>query len=325
MNSLLESSTATPKLSPGPKAMPRGRVTELQRQRMLTAVVEVVNEVGYPGLTVAHVISLARVSRKTFYDIFDDREDCFLEAFEQAVAQAQLIAAEAREVGTGWREGLRCVLARLLTFAEEEPAIAKLCVVETLAAGQRVLARRSAILCELALLIDEGRLLTSREPPSVTAEGIVGGILAVLHTRLLDDEREPMTELLGPMMSMIVLPYLGPRAANRELARPAAEEPGERREASSMRGRDPLADLKIRLTYRTVRVLMVVGEHPGASNREVADSSGIVDQGQISKLLRRLERLGLLENRGFGQQQGTTNAWHLSERGLQVERATRPR
>jgi hypothetical protein len=70
---------------------------------------------------------------------------------------------------------------------------------------------------------------------------------------------------------------------------------------------------------------MVVAEQPGASNREVADSSGIVDQGQISKLLGRLEGLGLLENRGLGQAKGLANAWHLSERGTQVERATRPR
>jgi DNA-binding MarR family transcriptional regulator len=81
----------------------------------------------------------------------------------------------------------------------------------------------------------------------------------------------------------------------------------------------------MRLTYRTVRVLMVIAEHPGASNREIAEGSGIVDQGQISKLLNRLARLNLVENLGEGQEKGAANAWHLTARGAQVERATRPR
>jgi AcrR family transcriptional regulator len=325
MKSRHGSRAETPKLPPGRKVLPRSRVTELQRQRILSAVAEVVDEVGYLRMTVAQVIARARVSRKTFYDVFDDREDCFLAAFEQAAGQARLVAVEAFEHGVGWREGLRGALARLLTFVDEEPELARLCVVEALAAGPRAAVRRGELLGEIAHFIDRGRLLTSREPPEVTAEGVVGGILAVLHGRLLDESRGPTSELLGPMMGMIVLPYLGARAAKRELARPAAEPGRRQREASPRRGGDPLAGLKIRLTYRTVRVLMVVAEQPGASNREVADSSGIVDQGQISKLLGRLEGLGLLENRGLGQAKGAANAWHLSERGAQIERATRPR
>lgn len=81
----------------------------------------------------------------------------------------------------------------------------------------------------------------------------------------------------------------------------------------------------MRLTYRTVRVLMVISERPGASNREIAERSGISDQGQISKLLGRLARLELVENRGDGQEKGAANAWHLTARGQAVERATRPR
>ena len=81
----------------------------------------------------------------------------------------------------------------------------------------------------------------------------------------------------------------------------------------------------MRLTYRTVRVLTFVGEHPGASNREVAEGAGIADQGQISKLLTRLERLRLVRNLGEGQIKGAANEWYLTDRGGQVERATRPR
>jgi AcrR family transcriptional regulator/DNA-binding MarR family transcriptional regulator len=319
---------ATPRLRPGPNGLPRGQVTEIQRSRMLAAAVDAVEEVGYARMTVAQVISRARVSRKTFYDVFADREDCFLAAFEQAISQATLIAREAYEREGGvWREGVRAALGRLLVFMDEEPGLAKLCVVEALAAGDKVLERRAELLDKLAAVVDEGRYLTnsSREPPAVTAEGIVGGVFAVIHTRVLDDSDEPLTDLLGPLMSMIVLPYLGARAATRELGRPAVEVARERQVRPRSRSRDPLEGLNMRLTYRTVRVLMVIAEHPGASNREIAEGSGIIDQGQISKLLNRLARLNLVENHGEGQEKGAANAWHLTARGAQVERATRPR
>jgi DNA-binding MarR family transcriptional regulator len=152
----------------------------------------------------------------------------------------------------------------------------------------------------------------------------VGAVFAVIHTRLLEGGREPLTDLLGPLMSMIVLPYLGARAASRELSRPALELRRDSHVPSRARNQDPLQGLNMRLTYRTVRVLMVIGEHPGASNREIAEGSGIIDQGQISKLLTRLARLNLVENVGEGQEKGAANAWHLTTRGAQVERATRP-
>jgi AcrR family transcriptional regulator len=294
---------------------------------MLAAAVDAVQDVGYARMTVAHVIGRARVSRKTFYDVFADCEDCFLAAFEQTLSQARLIAQEAYERESGWRNGIRAALARVLMFMDEEPGLAKLCVVEALAAGERVLDRRAQALDELAQVIDQGRLSANatREPPEVTAEGIVGGIFAVLHTRLLEEGGQPLTDLLGSLMSMIVLPYLGATAAGREMSRPALEVPRGKRSRGPARSRDPLEGLNMRLTYRTVRVLMVIAEYPGASNREIAEGSGIVDEGQISKLLTRLAGLNLVENRGEGQEKGTANAWQLTARGTQVERATRPR
>jgi AcrR family transcriptional regulator len=327
MASIDKAHMAAPRLRPGPGGLPRGQVTEIQRSRMIMAAVQAVEEVGYARMTVAQVIGRAKVSRKTFYDVFADREDCFRAAFDQAIAQARALAVEAYEQESGWREGIRASLARLLRLMDDEPGLAKLCVVEALGAGERVLESRAQVLDELAMVIDRGRSVGSAasEPPDVTAEGIVGAVFAVLHTRLLEGGKKPLTSLLGPLMSMIVLPYLGARAASKELARPAprARRMTSRQAASG--SRDPLAGLDMRLTYRTVRVLVVIGSRPGASNREIAEGSGIADQGQISKLLTRLQRLNLVENRGEGQPRGATNAWHLTARGAEVERAARPR
>src|SRR4029077_4855155 len=130
---------------------------------------------------------------------------------------------------------------------------------------------------------------------------------------------EPLTGLLGELMSAIVLPYLGASSAQKELRRAA---PPLKKIKKSLRG-DPLEGLDMRITYRTVRVLIVIGSGPGASNREIAAEAGISDQGQVSKLLTRLESLGLVRNDGVGHAKGAPNAWVLTPRGLDVERAIR--
>jgi AcrR family transcriptional regulator len=303
----------------------RGQVTEIQRGRVISATVEAVEELGYARLTVAQIIRRARVSRKTFYDLFTDREDCFLAAFEQALREARLVVGESFARESAWRDAIRSALARLLSFMEDEPGLARLCVVEAPAAGARVLARRAEVLTELAKLIDLGRSVASpgREPHALAAEGVVGAVSTVLHTRLLGTSREPLGGLLGSLMSIIVLPYLGGGAARRELQRPApsravAALPPARRS-------DPLEGLNMRLTYRTVRVLMFIAEHPGASNRQIAAGAEVEDQGQMSKLLSRLARLDLVRNVGEGYKLGMANAWQLTERGARLERAARPR
>ena len=81
----------------------------------------------------------------------------------------------------------------------------------------------------------------------------------------------------------------------------------------------------MRLTYRTGRVLQAIARYPGASNREVSERAGIVDQGQISKLLSRLETAGVIANQGEGTSRGAPNAWRLTEHGEHVERGVEER
>src|ERR1041385_2735390 len=149
---------ASSRLRSRPGGIPRGRVTEIQRSRMLAAALEAVEEGGYGRMTVAQVISRAKVSRKTFYDVFADREDCFLAALEQSVSQMGKLVRESYERESNWRDGIRAGLAELLVFLDEEPALARLCLVEALGAGPRVLERRAAVLEDLAEVVDRGRV-----------------------------------------------------------------------------------------------------------------------------------------------------------------------
>jgi AcrR family transcriptional regulator/DNA-binding MarR family transcriptional regulator len=303
----------------------RDQVDEIQRARVLSAMVDVVAEHGVGGATVAHVVGRAGVSRRTFYELFADREECFLAAFDQAVHRAAGVVVPAFAGEGRWRERVRAGLVALLGFLDEEPKLGALCVVHALGAGPVALERRARVVQALVSAVDEGRDATGkslRAPGPLAAEGVVGAVLAVLHARLALHTREPLSALAGPLMSVIVLPYLGPAVAERELRRPV---PKTSRRRSARVHEDPLRDLDMRLTYRTVRVLMAIAEHPDASNRLVGDVAGIADQGQTSKLLARLEQLGLIQRRNRATIRGEPNAWQLTTKGQELQRTINTR
>jgi len=325
-------------------------MTEIQCARMLAAMVEVCAERGVANVAVAHIVARSGVSRRTFYEQFGDREACFLAAFDQAIERISARVIPAFEAETRWRDRVRAGLTALLGFLEEEPGVGRLCIVETLGGGDRALVRRAGILSILIDTIDEGHTETKKrssggDPPPLTAEGTVGAVLSVIHARLLErsvhhpanssrasggaigrstprvkmsSSSSSLTELLNPLMGMIVLPYLGQVAAQRELARPVARH---RTKPDPVARLDPLLDLDMRLTYRTVRVLMATAATPGASNRQIAQTAGVGDQGQISKLLSRLAHLGLIQNTGPGHGHGEPNAWTLTPKGHEIQQA----
>jgi len=318
---------------------PRARVAEMQRSRLLAAAVCAVEELGYSRATVAHITRRARVSRRTFYELFANREDCLAAVLESVAVSVRAEIAEANLEGLSWRERVRGGLWVILSFFDREPGLARVCVVQSLRGSQGVLERREEILGELARVVDEGRLESARggECPPVTAEGLAGAAFSIVYARLLRGDSEPLTGLLGELMGMIVLPYLGPAAARREQACPfpqpsRPETPGRpvprsgfyRLDgASGPASLDPLEGIPMRLTYRTVRVLEVIAERPGVSNRVVAELAGVSDQGQISKLLARLERLGLIANTGEEHAKGEPNAWKLTATGGRVAQRLR--
>jgi AcrR family transcriptional regulator/DNA-binding MarR family transcriptional regulator len=312
-----------------------GRFAEIQRARLLAAAVRAIDEFGYADTSVSVITARARVSRRTFYDLFPNREACLAAALEDVLALVAVDLAAVGLGGLGWRERVRAGLWAILSFLDREPVLARMCVVQALRGGPRVLERREAILARLAGVVDEGRLENPRAArcSRLTAEGLVGAAFSIVYARLLRGEQKPLTGLLGELMEMIVLPYLGPAAARREQERPTPASPGGRaREDNGLAlaegvaggGVDPFGGVPMRLTYRTARVLEGIAEHPGANNRQAAEYAGIADPGQVSKLLARLERLGLLCNRtGAGRVMGEPNAWTLTTKGVVVAQSIR--
>ncbi len=304
----------------------REHVVELQRARILGAMTELVRERGVPYVTVAHVVARSGVSRRTFYEQFEDREGCLLAAFEHGVELAAAAVLPgyraARAVGAAWEERIRAGLQALLGFLDAQPALGGLCVVDVLAGERRVLERRAQVVDVLIQAVHRGGASAGARPRRIVAEGAVGAVLAVIHARLRTPNPRPLSPLLNELMGMLVLPYLGPEAAARELERPL---PRARRRPVAPA--DPLRKLDMRLTYRTVRVLLAISDLGGRerdpSSREVSDAAGVSDQGQMSKLLWRLADLGLIANGSPTHGRGEPNAWALTPKGREVEQAIR--
>ena len=273
----------------------RGRtgVDELKRTTILEAMAETMAQRAAAGadVTVTEVIARSGVSSAAFHEAFADREACVLAAFDLGLVRAHRRMASAYQAEARWLEAIKAALAAFLQFLEDEPELGRLLVVHSTGAGEQVLRRRAQVLGALAAIVDRGRLegpAGKQQPPAVIAEGVVGAVLAVIQNRLLADQRAALLDLFGSLVSIIVLPYLGVGVARRELARPAPRL----RSGPAMGSTAVVAPSEngggVRLTYRTARVLSAIADYPGASNREVADRAGIVDQGQISKLLGRL-------------------------------------
>ncbi|HXM87602.1 MAG TPA: helix-turn-helix domain-containing protein, partial [Solirubrobacteraceae bacterium] len=156
---------------------------------------------------------------------------------------------------------------------------------------------------------------------ALAGEAFIGGVLEIVQTCLLAPDGARLSELSSQLTAIVVLPYLGRAAARRELARTnslQSQSQPRPTQVSVDDGRALPSRPPMRLTYRTLRVLSVISESPGLSNRAIGARAGIKDQGQVSKLLSRLCELQLIANNGAGQARGAANAWRLDRAGAQL-------
>jgi AcrR family transcriptional regulator len=270
-----------------------------------------ISERGYDQATVARIVRRAGVSRRTFYELFSDREDCALALFEVAVEQAGARVRDACAGEREWVDRVRTGLCTILSLMDDEPALARLCILEMPTAGDRARAGRRELLDRLGAVLDEGR--ATWRVASAHAQATVGGVLAMIHAHMLEANGEPLVGLSRQLMSMIVLPYLGPDGAHHELR--LGSPPAQASAPRSVRGHAPATACRLRLTRRAVQTLAVVDAAPGSSNAQIGREVGIADAGQISKLLARLARHGLIDKTHMPRTRGQPNAWSLTAEG----------
>lgn len=212
------------------ETLPRGRhgltreaVRDSQRRRILQGMIEVVAERGYGEARITDAIEAAGVSRKTFYELFGDKEDCFLAAYEEWTDRflEATVAAFDEQADAPWTERITAALAAFLAALAEHPAAARVCIVEVLAAGPKALARRDAALRRFAELIDQGRSESALALPGMTGVALAGGIYELLHSELLHGAARSVPGRLPDVVYWVVQPYLGEdeAAGARERAR----------------------------------------------------------------------------------------------------------
>jgi AcrR family transcriptional regulator len=212
---------------------PRGR--RPPRERLLEAMLVASGELGYEQVAVRHVIERAKTSRATFYKHFNDREDCFAQAYGDAVEWLYRRLNGAAKRQPSWREGLRAALAELLEFCANQPAIAKALLVEVHAAGERPLAQRRELMERLSRTLDSARreIPSRQSPPPITSDFIVGAIDTLLAAKLLDGDAERAPEMLPGLLHFVVMQYLGENAAWEEMAAAPLATWQARREAAA--------------------------------------------------------------------------------------------
>lgn len=201
--------------------MPREAVTESQRNRIHQAMIEVVSDRGYPETRVVDVIGVAGVSRKTFYELFDSKEDCFLAAYDVLLENLLGDATNAFESNSdaSWAERIAASLTTLLEHLATHPGEARFAIVEVLAAGPKALARRDAALRQFSGFLEAGRSETSVELPGITSLSIAGGINELLYSEILHGAAGRLPSRLPDLIFWVTLPFLGAEGAAAERER----------------------------------------------------------------------------------------------------------
>ena len=291
-------------------------------------MVEVVAERGFTSASIALVLERAKLSRRAFDELFDRPEDCFVAILDHGLDRAVGLITSACEREDTWWDGVRSGLAALLVFLDSEPSLARVWLVESLAAGSWALQHRErnlAMLCSriLASLPKQDRC--SSRP--LAAQGAIASVLGIVHTHLVTDAPDPLVKLLGPLMGIIAAPYFDATSVEREirssekLAR--AIQAGEHLYALPAHPAELLLEIPATLinpnAHRARECLLFVAERPGSNNRQVAIGIGVTHQGQISTLLARLNALGLLVKRAEGAGHATT--WRLTPYGERMHSA----
>ena len=196
------------------------RKVERRRERILRATVEVVAERGYAGTSVGSVIARAKVSRRTFEGQFGGLQECMAAVFDLGRERTIELVLEAFAGQRRWQDGVRMALASLLALFDSEPELARVWLVESLAAGVWAHEHRERNLGVVReLVVSSWPVSAQWSSPPLAAEGVIASVLGIVHAHIVTERPEPLIELLGPLMGLVAGPYVSPRAAAREVKR----------------------------------------------------------------------------------------------------------
>jgi AcrR family transcriptional regulator len=201
------------RLPPGRHGLPREFVVHNQRERLIAGLAEAIAENGYSGTTIAHITRHAAVSRRTFYEHFSSKDECFVAAYDTVMAELRQRVSAAFEGAEDWPHAVKAGIGAMLEFLAAEPSLARLCMVEALVAGPVVVERYDAAIQSFVPYFQSGR---EGRPPEVlarlsptTEEALVGGMVSLISRRIIAGKAEELEELLPDLVEFTLTPYVG--------------------------------------------------------------------------------------------------------------------
>ena len=200
----------SPRLPAGRHGLSREFVAHNQRERIVAAMIDTIAERGYNSTTVAHITKAASVSRRTFYEHFDDKEACFLVAYDVVAEHMIASTVAAAEVFDDWPQQVRAALATLLRFLAGEPELARLGMVEPIAAGGEVAARHRKAMAGFVKLVSANRPKDpgARPLPATTEEALVGGMATLIAREINAGHTAELESLLPDLVELVLAPSL---------------------------------------------------------------------------------------------------------------------
>jgi AcrR family transcriptional regulator len=206
------------------RRLPRGRhgltreyVAQNQRERLLVAISETLDENGYDKTTVAGIGNQAHVSKSDFYRHFASKDECFLAAYDDAAERLRMEVVGVCAERTGWAERVCAGIEIALAWLSREPGCANLLLVEGLRAGPDVYDRFLVAVQSFVPLLREGAPTGTGagQPPEAADEAVVGGIASLLGRHVLAGEAEQLERFFPDIAEFALTPYLGTAEARR--------------------------------------------------------------------------------------------------------------
>lgn len=285
-----------------------------QRARLVTAMGELVAEVGVPAIGVHHVCQRARISRRTFYDLYEDRGGCLAETLAEAHARLLAHVGDAvSAAGPVWADRVVAATQALLGAWEADRVLAQLCLLSSDGGdGLAIEGRRESFSQIVALLADVPQPAPGGDAVVI---GALGGVweLAARKLPAADAPEGAFADLGSEAIFLMLAPFVGRRQA---AARVAGREIGDAyvtRWTPTVSGEEP----PLLVTELTRHTLEYLAAHPGAANVDIARAVDVRHESQMSRHLSRLARAGMVTRR----KEGRANAWHLTEAGREAAAA----
>jgi AcrR family transcriptional regulator len=284
-----------------------------QRDRLVAAMGELTAELEASAVGVHHVCQRAGISRRTFYDLYADRNACFLDAVGEAQSRlVSLVAAAVAQAGPEWEDRVVAATRTLVSSLCADRVLGYLCVVAPLAAGPDALALRRTAMDDIGRLL--GPPPEGDVPADLVLAAALGGVWELLRTFLADDVAEH--QVTTAAINTLLVPFVGRRRAATRAQAPGDAGTFVTRWTPSSSEADGEGLLVTELTRLTLAYL---DAHPGACNIDIARAVDVRHESQMSRHLARLQRAGIVQRR----KEGRANAWRLTARGQDAARCVR--